>query len=290
MATTGDAAAYVRASTDPYVGWMALLERYDNKDGNDLKNLYKKWDDVMNEGPGVKDPKLWFLKLEEKENDIVLAGGKKKDESELVSLLETTMANMREYEQVIDMIGMQEKRDNLEFWKKQLFDHWKRKLKNLHMKKDENDAAYFVEKGKIENQGPPRKPFAKKGYKPFKGACHNCGKPGHKAFQCTAPRSIQNNADNRKCFHCNERGHISKNCPQRNKRQDTPEIAFVGVTWNGTPEKSKCEVGGKLWDENKNVKFCSPCQSPIITTSSFLHQFQNKSWYDICEEESDNEI
>ena len=29
MCTTGDAAAYVRADTDPYEGWMALMERYD---------------------------------------------------------------------------------------------------------------------------------------------------------------------------------------------------------------------------------------------------------------------
>jgi hypothetical protein len=227
MATTGDAAAYVRASTDPYGGWKALMERYDHKDGNDLKNLYKKWDDVMNEGPGIKDPKLWFLKLEEKENDIVSAGGNKKDESEIVSLLETTMAGMQEYEQVIDMIGMQDKRDSLEFWKKQLFEHWKRKLKNLHAKKDEMDAAYFTEKG---SNATGKKPFPKKGYKPFKGACHNCGKAGHKAFQCTAPKSVKNNVENRKCFNCNERGHISKDCPKKNKRNHTPEVAFVGIT------------------------------------------------------------
>jgi hypothetical protein len=61
MCTTGDAAAYVRADLDPFEGWKALMERYDNKDGNDLKSLYKEWDDTMTEGPGVKDPKLWFI-------------------------------------------------------------------------------------------------------------------------------------------------------------------------------------------------------------------------------------
>lgn len=95
MCTTGDAAAYVRADSDPFYGWKALLERYDNKDGNDLKALYKKWETVLNEGPGLKDPKLWFLLLDEKEKDIVAAGGKKKDSTEIVALLETTMAGKK---------------------------------------------------------------------------------------------------------------------------------------------------------------------------------------------------
>ena len=44
MSTKGDAAEYVRAEPDPYYGWLSLMERYDKKDGNDLKSLYKKWD------------------------------------------------------------------------------------------------------------------------------------------------------------------------------------------------------------------------------------------------------
>ena len=123
MCTTGDMAAYVRADNDPFYGWKVLLEHYDNKDKNDLKSLYKKWDDILNEGPGVKDPKLWFMLLDEKEKDIVLAGGKKKDPTEIVALLESTMAGRGEYAAVIELIGMQEKRDDLDFWKKQLFEH-----------------------------------------------------------------------------------------------------------------------------------------------------------------------
>ena len=122
MCTTGDAAAYVRADNDPYEGWIALMERYDNKDGNDLKSLYKEWDETMTEGPGVKDPKLWFMKLDEKEEEIVEAGGKKKDPSEIVAMVETAMMGLREYKNFIQMIGMHDKRDELDFWRKQLFD------------------------------------------------------------------------------------------------------------------------------------------------------------------------
>ena len=125
MCTQGDAAEYVRAEPDPYYGWVSLLERYDNKDGNDLKSLYRKWDDTMSSGPGLKDPKLWFLKLAKREAEIVAAGGKSKDPTEFVSLLETTMTGIKEYESVVELISMQEKKEDLDFWKKQLFDFWK---------------------------------------------------------------------------------------------------------------------------------------------------------------------
>ena len=117
MCTTGDAAAYVRADPDPFEGWKALMERYDKRDGNDLKSLYKEWDATMTEGPGVKDPKLWFMKLDEKEVEILDAGGKKKDENEVVAMVESAMFGMREYASIIQMIGMHEKRESLAFWK-----------------------------------------------------------------------------------------------------------------------------------------------------------------------------
>ena len=101
MCTHGDAAAYVRADLDPYYGWQALIERYDTKDGNDLKSLYKEWDEIMTEGPGVKDPKLWFMRLDEKEMEIIDAGGKKKDDSEIVAMVETAMTGIREYGSLI---------------------------------------------------------------------------------------------------------------------------------------------------------------------------------------------
>ena len=144
MCTQGDAADYVRADRDPYEGWRSLMERYDAKDGNDLKSLYKKWDDLITEGPGLKDPKLWFLKLEDKEDDIVAAGGKRKDSTEIIALVETAMAGAKEYESVIELIGMQEKRDDLDFWKRQLFDHWKRKTKMTFEKKSEDDITFVA--------------------------------------------------------------------------------------------------------------------------------------------------
>ena len=107
-----------------------MLDRWEALDGSDLRDLYKKWDKVLEGGPGTSDPKLWFLELQEKEEDIVDAGGQKKEEKEFLALLETTMENADAYKKVVQMIQLQEKRDDLMFWKTQLFDFWKRNLKN----------------------------------------------------------------------------------------------------------------------------------------------------------------
>ncbi|XP_020209432.1 uncharacterized protein LOC109794395, partial [Cajanus cajan] len=37
--------------------------------------------------------------------------------------------------------------------------------------------------------------------------CYNCGKPGHRAYECLFPRVIT-------CFNCQEKGHRARDCPK----------------------------------------------------------------------------
>ena len=270
MSTQGDAAEYVRAEPDPYYGWLSLMERYDKKDGNDLKSLYKKWDDLISEGPGSKDPKLWFLKLAEKEADIVQAGGKAKDPTEVVALVENTMSGMKHYESIVELIGMQEKRNELFFWKLQLFEHWKRKIKGSFDQKNEDDVAFVAE-------GTSKKWPKKTGYKPFKGVCNNCGKIGHKAFQCKAPESTRGLGENRKCFKCHQRGHIAKDCHNRNSH--TNRNSFQRGAENRAPEAMFVGVVGE------GDFACKPCTRK---TTDHEENTRKKSWFDICEEDNDD--
>ncbi|XP_020203267.1 uncharacterized protein LOC109788843 [Cajanus cajan] len=41
--------------------------------------------------------------------------------------------------------------------------------------------------------------------------CFNCGKPGHKAYECWVPRVIT-------CYNCHDKGHKAWECPKNKKR------------------------------------------------------------------------
>jgi hypothetical protein len=231
MCVTGDAAKYVRAyKNDPYEGWKAITDRWELLDGSDLKDLYKKWDGVLDKGPELQDPKLWFLELSDKEHDIVEAGGNKKGDSEFLALLEKTLEGNLEYQKIVTLILLQEKNNDLTYWKDQLFSYWKRNLRSRFVKKSEGDVAFYADKVEGNQNGGGKPPWKKTSYKPFKGICNKCGKVGHKAFQCRSAESTNSGAETRKCFNCHVRGHIAKDCPKKKARQsDGPEALFVGM-------------------------------------------------------------
>ena len=55
----------------------------------------------------------------------------------------------------------------------------------------------------------------------FSGACHNCGKIGHRAADCWTKKPNHNEQSNQKqdrsirCHNCNKVGHRARDCPNR---------------------------------------------------------------------------
>jgi len=47
------------------------------------------------------------------------------------------------------------------------------------------------------------------GYRRYNDSkCYNCGKYGHKSFECDKPSG-------KNCYHCGKPGHISNDCPEK---------------------------------------------------------------------------
>jgi hypothetical protein len=66
--------------------WEELKERFDNVKMDKLEDLYEKLTKVVNEGPGSEDPKLWYSKIYEANQNVKEGGGTLKDVVELMTL------------------------------------------------------------------------------------------------------------------------------------------------------------------------------------------------------------
>ena len=87
---------------------LDMLESYTHLLDRADPNWEEKW--AVKKGQLLSsDSQVLFMKLDEKEDEIIEAGGKKKDESEVVAMVETAMTNLRDYGSLIQMIGMHEK-------------------------------------------------------------------------------------------------------------------------------------------------------------------------------------
>ena len=103
--TAGD---YVKANqSDPYLIWKAFLRRFDDLDMNDLTTLYTNFTELITDGPGLQDPTLWFYAIDEAQKDIVKAGGKEKDDLELLSLVVTQMNTNEHYREITSTLKTQ---------------------------------------------------------------------------------------------------------------------------------------------------------------------------------------
>ena len=81
--------------------------------------------------------------------------------------------------------------------------------------------------------------------KQFKGQCRNCGKIGHKSFECRSPKNTpsgnsrgtpdsgnrSSRDDTRKCFKCGKTGHMKANCPtrQHGNTERSESTMFLGM-------------------------------------------------------------
>jgi len=100
---------------------------------------------------------------------------------------------------------------------------------------DRNVALYANDRKKGDGK--------KQNYKQFKGNCNYCRIQGHKSTDCCKCKAVEkNNGEGAKpmerqnengnnckrCWNCKEKGHILKNC--LNKQKDQMDAFFVGIT------------------------------------------------------------
>ena len=73
----------------------------------------------------------------------------------------------------------------------------------------------FFQKGWSKGKGKGAGKVSK-GQGKGKSKCANCGKDGHSAAICRAPKA---EPSQRPCFNCGEKGHLARNCPKPRQQQ-----------------------------------------------------------------------
>ena len=82
------------------------------------------------------------------------------------------------------------------------------KRSSEHQQKDADRKPYFRDRQPSATQDG-----MKRGVPLEDRRCYNCQERGHIAKDCTHPQGFGQRREDRTCYLCNEKGHIAKNCP-----------------------------------------------------------------------------
>jgi hypothetical protein len=225
MCCEDKASIYVESAGDSaFKMWEILNLRYDHVNADDLVVLIQDYTDCKPKKHS-EDPVLWFVELDYIATKIVQAKGPAKADAEIIAHIMLNMEK-KHYGIVTSSLRLN-KRKTLTDVKEAYTNHWKAEYKTATDEKSGGEAQMVGGAG------------GKTPWKQFKGNCHECGKQGHRKNDCPtlkkgAGEGKKNGEDaskkeglkNVKCFRCKEKGHIARNCPEKEKKEEDAESFF----------------------------------------------------------------
>jgi len=126
-------------------------------------------------------------------------------------------------------------------------EYWVAKFKGMEQPKEsDGNVALYTKGGKKGNS-------KKQNYKKFKGNCNYCGIQGHKSTDCCKCKAVEKNGgegagpmdkqsgdgnDQKKGWTRKEKGHILRDCPNKQKVQ--ADALFFGVTLSNKESRTTC--------------------------------------------------
>jgi len=182
------------------LAWDRLVAKYAPKTAPSLLKLKKQFANSKL-GDAETHPDEWITELESLRNDMdkISLSAKMTDQDFMIHVLNNLPV---EYDVVLD--GMESRLMLPDGDANKLtIEDVRDKLNNRFERMDER-----------ESQTKEEVAFANF-TKQFKGICRNCGKYGHKAFECPDKKPEGKGQDSNKkliCYHCGELGHISYVC------------------------------------------------------------------------------